>query len=137
MICLNLCQFAIVDKTPFPQGTEDMDPAYSSFVGMVFFAVKYRNPVLLSLAALHKTKTERQHASQAHASAQGGERGEGTDTQGGLCLVQPLPSQSRAVSRGLTAGDDVNSARATPSGHQLTQDYFKGADGKIYEVFGV
>ena len=68
MICLNLCQFAIVDKTSFPQGTEGMDPAYSSFVGMVFFAVKYRNPVLLSLSSRHESKTERQHASQAHAT---------------------------------------------------------------------
>ena len=137
MICLNLCQFAIVDKTSFPQGTEGMDPAYSSFVGMVFFAVKYRNPVLLSLAARHRSKTERQHGSQAHASARGGERGEGTDTQGGSPLVQKLPSQSCAVSRGLQAGDNVSSARAASSGHQLAQDYFKGADGKDYEVFCV
>jgi len=67
MICLNLCQFAILDKTTFPQGTEGLDPAYSSFVGMVFFAVKYRHPVITSLLVRHKPQ---QHDAQQHAEEQ-------------------------------------------------------------------
>jgi len=59
MICLNLCQFAILDKTTFPQGTEGLDPAYSSFVGMVFFAVKYRHPVITSLLVRHEEQQQR------------------------------------------------------------------------------
>jgi len=49
MILLNICQFAIIDQSHFPEGFQGMDPAYSSFVALVYFTCKYRHPVIYSL----------------------------------------------------------------------------------------
>ena len=71
MVLLNLCQFAIVDKTVFPQGTEGMDPAYSSFMGTVHFACKYRHPIVTSLFLRF---LEEQAEAQVHSTSDTDER---------------------------------------------------------------
>jgi hypothetical protein len=53
MLFLNFCQFAIIDKTSFPTGYESMDPGYSSFLSLVYFTSKYRNPLITTLIMRH------------------------------------------------------------------------------------
>lgn len=97
MILLNFCQFSIVDKTVFPQGTEGMDPAYASFIGTVHYACKYRNPIVTSLFLRF---FEEREAAQVHTTIDTDERG--------LEEVGDTPSSrngngnrnERAVSRG-------------------------------------
>ncbi len=71
MVLLNFCQFAIVDKTVFPLGTEGMDPAYASFVGTVHFASKYRHPIVTSLFLSFFAERD---AAQPHSTSDTDER---------------------------------------------------------------
>jgi len=58
MLFLNFCQFAIIDKTSFPTGYESMDPGYSSFLSLVYFTSKYRNPLITTLIMRHAEDLE-------------------------------------------------------------------------------
>ena len=64
MVFLNFAQFAIIDKTTFPSGMHGMDPAYASFVALVHFTCKYRNPIMLSLFSQHLTERARREEEQ-------------------------------------------------------------------------
>jgi len=70
MQVMNFCQFAIIDKTTFPTGYEGMDPAYSSFVSLVYFTSKYRNPLITSLCVrFQELKPSASPASPASSTA--------------------------------------------------------------------
>ena len=64
-------QFAILDKTTFPKGTEGMDPAFSSYVALVHFTCKYRSPFTTSLFSRHLCQLKRKEEEEIQAEHPG------------------------------------------------------------------